>query len=105
MKVFVAGATGVLGRRVVPLLAAAGHTVTGVARAAIAADDAATGVAEAIGAGTPLMTGALMLRLSANTRFYLRSQRVTNRRFKEATGWAPRYPDAGTGWRVMTAGT
>lgn len=33
MKVLVTGATGVLGRRVVPLLVAAGHEVTGVARA------------------------------------------------------------------------
>lgn len=32
MKVFVTGATGVLGRRVVPLLVAAGHEVTGVGR-------------------------------------------------------------------------
>ncbi|HLA63891.1 MAG TPA: NAD-dependent epimerase/dehydratase family protein [Rhodothermales bacterium] len=32
MKVFVTGATGVLGRRVVPLLTAAGHTVTAVGR-------------------------------------------------------------------------
>jgi nucleoside-diphosphate-sugar epimerase len=33
-SVFVAGATGVLGRRVVPLLVAAGHSVTAVARSA-----------------------------------------------------------------------
>lgn len=32
MKVFVAGATGVLGRRLLPLLAAAGHDVTAIAR-------------------------------------------------------------------------
>lgn len=32
MKIFIAGATGVLGRRVVPLLVAAGHRVTAVAR-------------------------------------------------------------------------
>lgn len=32
MKIFVAGATGVLGRRVVPRLVTAGHTVTAVAR-------------------------------------------------------------------------
>jgi nucleoside-diphosphate-sugar epimerase len=32
MKIFVAGATGVLGRRVVPLLVAAGHDVTALAR-------------------------------------------------------------------------
>jgi nucleoside-diphosphate-sugar epimerase len=34
MKVFVAGCTGVVGRRVVPLLVEAGHEVTGVARTA-----------------------------------------------------------------------
>ncbi len=32
MRIFVAGATGVIGRRVVPLLAAAGHRVTGIGR-------------------------------------------------------------------------
>jgi nucleoside-diphosphate-sugar epimerase len=33
MRIFIAGATGVLGRRVVPALVAGGHTVTAVARA------------------------------------------------------------------------
>lgn len=33
MRIFLTGATGVIGRRVVPLLTAAGHRVTGVARA------------------------------------------------------------------------
>ncbi len=32
MRVFMAGATGVIGRRAIPLLIAAGHRVTGVAR-------------------------------------------------------------------------
>ncbi len=32
MRIFVAGATGVLGRRLLPLLVQAGHTVRGVAR-------------------------------------------------------------------------
>jgi len=31
----------------------------------------------------------------------LRSQRVSNRRFKEATGWAPRYPSARDGFRAF----
>jgi nucleoside-diphosphate-sugar epimerase len=38
VKVFVAGATGVLGRRVLPLLVAGGHEVTGVARSPEKAD-------------------------------------------------------------------
>ncbi|HEY8489980.1 MAG TPA: NAD-dependent epimerase/dehydratase family protein [Dehalococcoidia bacterium] len=33
-----------------------------------------------------------------------RSQRVSNRRFKEATGWAPTVPSAREGWRLL-AGT
>ena len=32
MKVLVTGATGVIGRRLVPLLRTAGHSVTGIAR-------------------------------------------------------------------------
>ena len=32
MKVFIAGATGALGRRLVPLLVAEGHDVTGMTR-------------------------------------------------------------------------
>jgi nucleoside-diphosphate-sugar epimerase len=55
----------------------------------------------ALGVGMPLSTGTLLLRLSANTRFYLRSQRISNERFKAATGWSPRYPDAAAGWRAM----
>ncbi|MBW3604550.1 MAG: NAD(P)-dependent oxidoreductase [Actinobacteria bacterium] len=38
MRIFVAGATGVLGRRVVPALVDRGHAVTGVARSADKAD-------------------------------------------------------------------
>ena len=55
----------------------------------------------ALGVGMPLSTGTLLLRLSTNTRFYLRSQRISNRRFKAATGWSPRYPDAAAGWQAM----
>ena len=38
MKVFVAGATGVVGRRLVPLLVQAGHQVTGMTRSEAKAD-------------------------------------------------------------------
>ena len=34
MKIFVTGATGVIGRRLLPLLIAAGHQVTGMVRSA-----------------------------------------------------------------------
>jgi nucleoside-diphosphate-sugar epimerase len=61
-------------------------------------------VADALGVGAARGTGTTLLRLSGNTRFYLRSQRVSNRRFKEATGWVPRYPDAAAGWAAMVAG-
>ena len=33
----------------------------------------------------------------------LRSHRISNRRFKEATGWEPAYPDAWTGWPAVIA--
>jgi 2-alkyl-3-oxoalkanoate reductase len=39
MRVFLAGATGVVGRRLVPALIAAGHEVTGLARSPRRADD------------------------------------------------------------------
>jgi uncharacterized protein YbjT (DUF2867 family) len=39
VRVFVAGATGVIGRRVVPLLVAAGHTVAAMTRSAARAPD------------------------------------------------------------------
>lgn len=60
-------------------------------------------LAETLGVRPPLTTGSLPLGLSGNLRFYLRSQRVSNRRFKQATGWSPRHPDAGAGWRAMVA--
>jgi nucleoside-diphosphate-sugar epimerase len=60
-------------------------------------------VADALGVKPPYGTGSVLLRLSRNTRLYLRSQRVSNRRFKAATGWSPRYPDAAAGWRAMVA--
>ncbi|HZN17507.1 MAG TPA: NAD(P)-dependent oxidoreductase [Micromonosporaceae bacterium] len=62
-------------------------------------------VAQALGVEPPHGTGSLLLRLSGNTRFYLRSLRVSNRRFKAATGWSPRYPDAATGWQAMVTET
>jgi nucleoside-diphosphate-sugar epimerase len=35
--------------------------------------------------------------------YIARSQRVSNKRFKEATGWAPKYPSAREGWPEVIA--
>jgi uncharacterized protein YbjT (DUF2867 family) len=53
MKVFVAGATGAMGKQLVPRLVAAGHTVTGMTRSsdkqdAIRAMGAQAAVADAL---------------------------------------------------------
>jgi nucleoside-diphosphate-sugar epimerase len=44
MRVLVAGDTGVIGRRLVPLLASAGHEVTGISRSPRPASGAASGI-------------------------------------------------------------
>lgn len=61
-------------------------------------------VADSVGAKPPLLTGEWLMGLSANTRFYLRSQRVSNHRFKEATGWRPQFPSAVQGWAQLAEG-
>ncbi|HMA48024.1 MAG TPA: NAD(P)H-binding protein, partial [Frankiaceae bacterium] len=48
MRIFVAGATGVIGGRLVPLLVAAGHTVAGMTRTAAKADSLRTLGAEPV---------------------------------------------------------
>jgi nucleoside-diphosphate-sugar epimerase len=53
MRVFVAGATGAIGRPLVPMLVERGHEVLGLARSAAAADETAR-----LG-GTPVSADAL----------------------------------------------
>ena len=48
MKIFLAGATGAIGRRLTPLLVAEGHTVTGTTRSADKAKDLKAQGAEAV---------------------------------------------------------
>ncbi len=43
------------------------------------------------------------MALGSRLEFFLRSQRVSNRGFKEATGWAPRVRDAAEGIRLLTS--
>jgi nucleoside-diphosphate-sugar epimerase len=46
-----------------------------------------------------------LLRLIAgkNAGLLLASQRVSNRRFRDTTGWAPEYPNARDGWAAVAA--
>jgi nucleoside-diphosphate-sugar epimerase len=64
----------------------------------------AEAVAQILGTKPPRTLPKVLAKVGGeNSRFLMRSQRVSNRRFKEATGWAPRYPTAADGWRAMAA--
>lgn len=93
-RVFLAGATGVLGRRLVPLLLAHGHQVTGLARSAASADriralgaepvagDAmdAAGVEAAVRAARPDVVMHQLTDLAAGDRAANSALRVTGTR-------------------------
>jgi nucleoside-diphosphate-sugar epimerase len=66
MRVFIAGATGVIGRRLVPRLLAAGHSVTGLARSPERADAVRALGAEAVVADA--LDGEALARAVARTR-------------------------------------
>lgn len=127
MQIFVAGATGVVGRRLVPLLVAAGHKVTAVARTdakrralelqgaspvAVQLFDAEMVARAAAGELRRTGSGARCQGVEAHTRMDVeltgslgetlgRSQRVSNARFKAASGWAPRVPSVLEGWPLL----
>jgi nucleoside-diphosphate-sugar epimerase len=60
-------------------------------------------LAEALGVTPPPLVPAGLLRLFRRTRPITRSQRVSNRRFVDATGWHPRHADAADGLRAVVA--
>ncbi|MGH3561761.1 MAG: NAD-dependent epimerase/dehydratase family protein [Mycobacterium sp.] len=64
----------------------------------------ARAMAEAVGAKTWMTgPGRLMLLLGDRTTSMTRSLRVSNGRFRAATGWRPRYPSVREGYRAMAA--
>lgn len=64
----------------------------------------AAAVGSALGTEAGWMPPALLTRMGgANAEALGRSQRVSNRRFRAATGWAPAHPDPWTGWRQVVA--
>lgn len=61
-------------------------------------------LAGALGVKPPRMVPQLAVRaLGKRVAPIARSQRVANARFREATGWAPRYPSVREGWPAVVA--
>ncbi len=60
-------------------------------------------LADALGVPVPVPPSATP-DLPPHLAAMLRSQRVSNARFKAATGWAPRFPSAREGWRHVVRG-
>jgi nucleoside-diphosphate-sugar epimerase len=59
----------------------------------------------AFGVKTPKPTPARLVKLfgGAGAEALVASQRVRNRKFREASGWTPTYPDARVGWAAVAA--
>lgn len=55
---------------------------------------------------TPVLRGPGRLAAlgGRNMSAITRSQRVSNRRFRQVAGWSPRYPDARAGWAATVSG-
>jgi nucleoside-diphosphate-sugar epimerase len=61
-------------------------------------------LASALGVRPPRIPPAGLARiLGARAAVMARSQRLSNRRFAEATGWKPAYPSVGEGWPAVVA--
>jgi len=60
---------------------------------------------KAFGLGWLFSSPSWLLRLAAGkaSRVVTASQRCSNRRFRDATGWAPAYPSAREGWAAAAA--
>lgn len=62
----------------------------------------AEALGHAVGGGRLLMSPARLASLGGSKAAMLaRSERVANRRFKDATGWAPAHPSAREGWPAV----
>ena len=61
-------------------------------------------LAAALGRGRLHFPPAVAGRLSGpGAPALVRSQRVSNRRFRQAAGWAPNYPSAREGWPAVVS--
>ena len=67
-------------------------------------DEFASIAADAMGVKRARSLPAALAKMSGkNARFMMRSQRVRNDRFKQATGWAPAHRSLREGWPAVTA--
>jgi nucleoside-diphosphate-sugar epimerase len=67
-----------------------------------------TAIAAAVGNKRLWQLPAFLIRMFAGATLYEmlgRSQRVSNRRFKDATGWSPSVPNAQVGWQLLGSQT
>ncbi len=51
----------------------------------------------------PMPTWLVKLAAGSGAEAVIRSQRVSNRKLRDATGWAPRFPSVREGWRAVAA--
>jgi nucleoside-diphosphate-sugar epimerase len=67
--------------------------------------DYARAITDAFGFKPPRRVPKWLYRLVGGgpVRYILSSQRVSNERFKKATGWSPKYPSAREGWQQIAA--
>ena len=63
--------------------------------------DLANTIAEIEGVAPPALPEAMNGEVSELIEALMRFQRISNKRFKETTGWVPRYRSALQGWRKL----
>jgi len=62
-------------------------------------------LAAALGAGPPRLPPAWVARLGGSLgELIARSQRISNRKLRGASGWVPKYPSVREGWRAAVDG-
>jgi nucleoside-diphosphate-sugar epimerase len=68
--------------------------------------EAGRAAAARLGVGPPrALPGPLLGLLPGSAKLLMRSQRVSNRRFREASGWAPAHPSIRSSWPTADAST
>jgi nucleoside-diphosphate-sugar epimerase len=102
MRVFVAGASGALGSRLVPQLIDAGHEVIGTHHSPASAE-----LLRALGAKPPRRFPTWLARLIAGEAAVVmgtEARGASNAKAKRELGWTPRYPSWRKGFPAAYSG-